>query len=551
MQVHFELFVRRNKASAWALELAAEDRQLVVDTGEEMLRDNRAVAVRVTKEILNRQTGAYDSFTVMKKGDDLVRGKDKPETPPPPLCTGPPDFYTVHAREQIGRVLEDWLRRRRVTPFELLHRPDLAEHLDAGMDLQHAIQKISIPEAQARGVSPHEVMRHYRKIADDAVARLAKANRAGFANLAEEGFAQVVERLRGHGDGAFLLAGAVAAHLRSGETWREKIDLLLTLAQAAPTHEQEKGRAFALAILVQPLSEILGSPAGLADFGSGDLDLGGRLALLTRLVACAEVDRMTKFDPSLAKEFPPLTPQIERLALWLQDPVFTPVRSAMAKLILTELNGPRRLRPSDAQGEIVILRALAMVLTAFAGRVLATDDVQDAFTQRSRNLVSPEFVCSYMGAGATALEEVQALIRLAENLVGDANKRAAAKWILGAVGALKFERDLRAGQTDAGTRLCALADLRRALDRIGLPQADHGLIAERLGVIGGLIDEDSRFVARIARSPAPATQRLARLVGLATGKTAPPGPAAARAQAEVDKLIRTPDVAARTPSSAA
>jgi hypothetical protein len=108
------------------------------------------------------------------------------------------------------------------------------------------------------------------------------------------------------------------------------------------------------------------------------------------------------------------------------------------------------------------------------------------------------------------------------------------------VGALKFERELRSSPVDAGVRLCALADLRRGLDRIGLPQSDQTLIAERLGVIAGLIDEDARFVARIAKSPAPATQRLARLVGLATGKTAPPGPAAARAQAEVDKLIRTP-----------
>ena len=41
-----------------------------------------------------------------------------------------------------------------------------------------------------------------------------------------------------------------------------------------------------------------------------------------------------------------------------------------------------------------------MVLTAFSGQVLGADDVADAFTERSRTLVSPEFVTSYVGIKA-------------------------------------------------------------------------------------------------------------------------------------------------------
>ncbi|MHB8287275.1 MAG: hypothetical protein ACYDD1_21725, partial [Caulobacteraceae bacterium] len=332
MSVHFELFVRRNKALSWTLEFATEDRLLVLETAEEILRDKRAIAVRVMKETLNHATGVFDSFVILKKGDDTIRGKPKPEAPTAPLCVGPPDLYTIHAREQIGRVLEDWLKRRRVTPFELLHRMDLAEQLDVGMDLQHAIQKISIPEAQARGVTPHEVMRHYRKLADAAIARLDKLSRRGFLDLDKRSFGEAAAGLRPHPDGAFQLSGAVAAYLKAGKSWSEKVDLLLTLADAAP----EEGRGFAFAVLVQPLSEILGSRAGLSDFGAGGLDLGGLLALMTRLVASAEVDRMVAIDPSLAREFPALTPQIDRLARWLQDPAFVPVRSALARRILLE-----------------------------------------------------------------------------------------------------------------------------------------------------------------------------------------------------------------------
>ena len=69
-----------------------------------------------------------------------------------PNCLGPQDLYAPHARELIGRVLEDWLGRNGVTAFELLHRPDLVERLEAsGVELQHAIQKVAIPESQATG----------------------------------------------------------------------------------------------------------------------------------------------------------------------------------------------------------------------------------------------------------------------------------------------------------------------------------------------------------------------------------------------------------------
>jgi hypothetical protein len=185
-----------------------------------------------------------------------------------------------------------------------------------------------------------------------------------------------------------------------------------------------------------------------------------------------------------------------------------------------------------------------MVLTAFAGQVLTAEDVQDTFIERSRNLVAPDFVASYIGAGSTPLQEAQALIRLTENLAGGANKRAAAKWILATIGALKFEREMRDSRDEPGNKLIALADLRRSLERVDLPEAEQAAIATRIGEVAGLIDNDVKYVARIAKSPAPATQRVTRLLSLAKGHTAPLGPVASRAQVEIDKLLRTPELRA-------
>ncbi|MFX8887359.1 hypothetical protein ABTM83_20160, partial [Acinetobacter baumannii] len=83
--------------------------------------------------------------------------------------------------------------------------------------------------------------------------------------------------------------------------------------------------------------------------------------------------------------------------------------------------GPRRLRPSDPDGEIDILRALAMALTASAPKLLPLEDVQAAFVERSKALVGSDFVSAYLAGRPTAVAEVEALIRLAENVTGAIN----------------------------------------------------------------------------------------------------------------------------------
>src|SRR5207253_3252279 len=109
----------------------------------------------------------------------------------------PQDLYTVHARERIGRLLEGWLERKGATPFELLHRADLVEELESsGTDLQHAIQKVAIPEAQARGLSVHELIRTFQGLVERAIERLLKDARKGtLPDVDKEGFAAAAVRV--------------------------------------------------------------------------------------------------------------------------------------------------------------------------------------------------------------------------------------------------------------------------------------------------------------------------------------------------------------------
>ncbi len=542
--VHYEVFTRRSAASGWSLDLATEARPQALAAAEEALKEARAVGVKVTKE--SRQaSGCYASVVIMSKGDlqpPRRKGRGSEEAVAP-LCVSPTDLYSIHARDRIARLLEGWLARQNVTAFELLHRPDLVERLDAaGLELQHAIQKVAIPEAQATGASTHEVIRRYQKLVEGAVARLLGDGRKGlFPNLARDGLAACLRRAHEAADPAYVLGAAIAGALAADAGWTAKITRLLDLADDAGGGP---GRTLLFQVIEQPLAEILGARAVLAEFLGGAPDLGRSLALTVRLVAPGVVETLARSDPGLARAIPPVSSEAARLARWLEAPVFEGLRTALAARVLAELHGPRRLHPDDPTAEIQTLRALARLLI-LSPRIASAEDVQAAFVDRSRRLVSADFVQTYIHrCGGGALGEAQALVRLAENVVGMANKRAAGSWLKAAVGSLRFERDLRAAADSPAVKLAQLAELQKALARAGLEPEDRGEIAAKLGEVADEVEAKAHLIASIARAPGGAAQRLLLLLHLANGDAVPLGPVSSRARAEVLKLVRDAGVRA-------
>jgi hypothetical protein len=176
--------------------------------------------------------------------------------------------------------------------------------------------------------------------------------------------------------------------------------------------------------------------------------------------------------------------------------------------------------------------------------MLSAEDIRDAFIQRSSMLIGAEFVTAVIADTKTAEEEVRALLRLAENVTGSANKAQAAQWMVGAITALRFEREMRAARDQALNKLQILADLQRSISRVDVPDADRALLIRRLGDIGGLVEGDSGIVTSLTRSTLPPVQRLSILLKMAVGETAPAGPAAQRAREAALRLSRAPEVRA-------
>ena len=542
--VHYEVFTRKTAPAPWSLQMATEDRAQAIQTAEDMLADDRAAAVRVTKETLDPETMEFASLTVLTRGaPEVQRKRVVPEDQAGPRCTAPQDFYAPHARETIGRVLEDWLARNGVTAFELLHRPDLAEKLDAsGVELQHAIQKVAVPESQDVGQPVHDLVRHYQKLSDQAVERVIAAGRRNlFPGLEDCSIADLAHRLAGQPDRAFVMGGVVSGALKGLRGGRARLDRLMDLADRAPMDGAP--HAMVMVPIEQLLCEMLGTRTSMADVLGPSLDQGASLAAVVRMVAPREINALIVENPRLALQVPSVDGPAVRLGARLEAGQFPLLSAALARMVLRELLSPRRLRPNDAAGEIDILRTLATALTVTAGRLLTLEEVQTAFNERSKAIVTADFVAAYVKSCTTVLCEAEALIRLCENVTGTANKRSAARWLSACIGSLRFESEMRGPsvtQTPA-QKLGVLAGLQRAVRACDLSERDDAEINAAIGLVGGAVEAEARIVTMLARSTAPLLQKLSVLLRLAAGETAPRGPAADRAKAEAVKLFRAPE----------
>ena len=542
-RIHFEVFAQRAGGASFSLQFATEMRERALETAEELIDNGRFTAVRVTKETLDPDSGEFKSITIFNKGS-AAKARSKVELmEQAPLCVSPSDLYTIHARDRIARLMQDWLNRQRATPFELLHRADLIEKLEAsGVELQHAIQKIAVPEAQATGASVHEIMRRFHDLIQRAIDRvLSDAKKGQFPKLTQNDFAATCERLLEHPDRFYLLGAGVAVYVAPAKDWGEKVGLLLDLADAAPRAGPARG--LALQVIEQPLGEILRSRVGLADLLGRDLDFGASMGALTRLAAADTVDLVSTVDANVARLIPPLSGAPERLGRWLTGSGFEGVRLALNQRILQELGARRRLRPSDAHGEIEILRALAVALTSAAGKLLPLDDVREAFAERSKMLVASEFVDALLRESDSPIQEAHDLIWLLENVTGAGNKRAALRWLMATITSLRFETEaLSAAASSPGGLLMQIAEIYRDTARAAGETAGLREVLQRLSDLGGRIEAENKMVALVTKSTAPPMQKLTMLLKMATGETAPPGPAAERAKALALKLAADPDV---------
>jgi hypothetical protein len=405
-QVHYEVFVRRGAARSFSLHDAVEKRDEAIKAAETLFAEG-AAAVKVIKETYSDATGEFQALTVFEesRGKPVKLSEDGAVQTLIP-CISPDDFYSAHGRATLTRLIGDQTARWKVTVSELVYRADLLEKLEAmGSLYQHAVQKVAIAQSQSSGQKVPQIMRALFDLAERAIQRIYKDERAGRfpAHDSADSLMQFAQKAGETGEGAWRTGGALAKYLQPATNWGDKILRILALVEA------DTGACPAFMKQVDGVAaEAVAGAGAIQELLGPQPELGAALTELANLYLGRAPAQAAPGLTALAKAFG---------ANKLPD-----ARTAVARRVLAEIAGPKRLAAALA-GELKHLKAITIRLVMGPQVLVSHDDIVASVTLRSRRLVLFESVQEWLREAAQPDEKIERLLQLEENVVGAENKR--------------------------------------------------------------------------------------------------------------------------------
>jgi hypothetical protein len=477
-EIHYEVFRRVGAKGGWTLHDVRTDRDNAIEMAQGLMKSEQATGVKVVKETYNDETGDYLTLKIFEDGHNQVQIPVAQEDAPNALpCFKPEDLYSYHARSTIRRLMPDFLARNKITVTELIHRADILEMLEAtGTVYQHAIQKVAVAQASSTATPVQQIVKGLNDLANKAIQKVYRDQKKGlFPTPGADQFGELAAKLAGQGDGAYIFNAALANHLKDANGWDEKVQLLLTVMESAPSEEEP--RKLVLSSIDAIMAEILGGSAALHELTGHAENLAGALLKL--------IEMFLGKTPKDAKG------GLSMLTHHFAKDDLAEARTAVANRIVAEFKSTKRLVPDSLVEELKALRALANKVVMGVGKYLSHEDLVAAFTLRSKRLVTQEILSSHI-EGIQPDEKVERLLFVEENVIGAENKRQLASFVLPVVNTASFENFFNNNKTPILSRLQRLAFLQTKVRR-------SNFIVENRQEIAGKMDRIAFNAANAAK----------------------------------------------------
>ena len=524
LDVHFEVFLKKHQKADWALVEAIDGRQDAIGRAQTLLSQNPRGSVRVSREAFDPESRTFNSATIFETGAEKYR-RDEAKDPKAELpCLTPDDLHKPAARETVRRALSSWLERREVMPLELLHRADLVEDLDGSEnDLQHAVQKIAVARASGSDAPVHEYVKLLNALVEKAIEKARKEARAKKRDKAS-GFAELTTKILSEGGPEKRLRAAIAERLSDASGIGKKAEMLLDLHDDLPSDPEAAD--FAAAQADAFLAEALTYDRAVRYVFGEARDLG------------EEVERMTTvYEARPGAEGARALPETgRRLVEKFSKKALPDSRSAVAQRIIAALSRPKRFRPDSVVDEIRLARQLAQRLIAQSGTNFNPDALVEVFTLRSARLLSPETVEEALSDAGDPAEQLERLLSMEDNIVGEANKKKLAGYVRSRLKAQPTERWFVSGPGKPMERLGRLSALQARAMKGGYAEADKHEMSHDFDALGLAVLDETKILDRVAKSDRPALDRATALLTLAAKGLVPAGRCTEDAKARAMRL---------------
>ncbi|WP_339744277.1 hypothetical protein [uncultured Maricaulis sp.] len=529
-EIHYEVFLKKNRKAAWTLYEARDDREIAIRLAHELYANNKIGSVRVTKERYDEEARTFRSVPICELGEEKFAGEEEKTGTASLPCLAPDDLSKPHARDTIRRVLTAWFERLQVLPMELLHRPDLVETLEAsGTDLQHAVQKVAIASAKDSDANVHGFVKQLNELIQQALTRIYQDARAErLPNYPDsKPFHDIVTEIHASDRRAYQLRAAMANRLKSAKRYSDKLDALMEMADTLKLEGET--RVFAIAEIDSYAAEVISFDAGMQALLGPCRDLGETLERLTCLFDGDDTADAINYAPSICK----------RLTRQISTGEMDACRTVIAQSLLTELQRPKRLRPTSLFEEVRLARELAQKLVMSPNSLLPTDALIKAFAARSARLLHPETIDELLKSARDPDEELELLLALEENIVGEANKQKLAGYAHGMLGSQNALSWYLRGPNKPLERLASLTAHQRRVLKGQYPAREKAELASAIDALGMKVIDESKILNAVEAGERPALDKATGLLRLATAGALPVGQCCSDAQARAVRHLKS------------
>ncbi len=517
-EIHYEIFRRVGANGGWSLHEVVSSRDIALTMAQELMAGEKATGVKVVKETYNDETGDYLTLKIFEDGHNQMRVAPAQEDAPNAIpCFKPDDLYSYHARATMSRLLIEYLTRNKITITELIHRADMLEKLEAtGTLLQHAIQKVAVAQAATTTTGVQKIIKSLNELTTQAFNRVYRDQRKGlFPDPHPHQFSELAQKLCVQGDAAYLFNGALARHLKEAKGWDEKILMLITIMENAPS--EGAPRHLVLSSVDAILSEVLGGSAALHELIGPAENLGAALNHLVTLF----LGKMPS-EESTGKGLVALSHHFAADDL-------PEARTAIANRIIAEFKSSKRLCPESLVDELKTLRAMANRIVLGVGKYLSHEDLIAAFTLRSKRLVVQEAVGKFL-ADAGPDEKLERILFIEDNIIGAENKRQLSSYILPVVTSEIFQSFFHDPKTPILQRLQRLTNSQSRVRRSGFIDVTRADISNRLDMLAVQMEARAKLFDSIQARRVSPVEKAQTLLKLTTGGMFTEGALATRAR---------------------
>lgn len=524
--VHFEVFFKKHPKADWVLVEAVKDRGDAITLADKLVAKTPRGSARVARETWNEREGTFSTVTIHEVGEERFSNPKEKTGEAKIPCVTPEDLAGPAARDTVRRVLAQWLERQEVCPLELMYRPDLIEALDAcESDLQHAIQKVAVARAQNSDASVHAYVRLLTELVEKAIEKSRKESRRKQNEPKSDSFSELTQRIFSEGSAEQRLRRAIAERLANAAGMAKKAEMLLDFHDDLP--EDPDARAFASREADAFLAEMLSFDRALTQIMGQSRDLGGHVERLTSVFAGTQTHESMIRAPEGAK----------RLASKFAGKQLPESHGEIARRVLDALRQPKRFRPDNVLDEIRLARTLAQRLIAASGEHLNPDALVEAFTVRSARLLSPETMEEALKDAANPAEQIERLLAMEDNLVGEQNKVKLASYVRARLKTPTCESWFKSGPGQPFERLARLSTLQKRTFKGTFPDEAKFETLDAFDALGMAVIHDNQLFDRIEKSPLPVLDKASGLLRLAVQGILPMGRCQQDAQARAMRLL--------------